>query len=343
MKKVYKFLLLLFLPILILSCVVIPTYCIDISSLYYSIDRVSVVDIKDFGNNYYNGQNTNYVYLENFNLIPTGVSQGSNRAIYFETSEVFNSLYNIPSFSYSEDVYFNYYNEKYLIGTLTRHFSSTYNGKAFILYFSDFNFVPNLSLDYSNCRLGLSNSAWSDIEISVSSFPFSIYSTYFHSIRSFKNCHIYTPFSIQFDINFTNQYYYNNQFGFTFGYREPFQYEFINASLPVSFTQFYNISDINNNTFKYINNSYNVSLADDSIYLLTNNFNYENVLYKTIYCGNSHGNWNIGDISSDYFMTEYYTQHHYTFSHSASGYVEGIILQLYLVLILLVKIQLLLR
>lgn len=320
-NKISILLIALLSVVLLFSSITTPTYCLYVPENYYKIEKLTRSEVLSYGNNYYNAQNLNYVYLENFNF-----TRSVGTVLYFVSDTYNSTLSNIPDYKLIEDVYFNYYGDKLLIGSLVQEFSFNYDTSnlQFTCNLNSFKFILNSNLDYSKCCLGISDLDLDSIFIECSSFPVEYLKTYLSNMSIISNVYTYRPIKISFDLNFTNQYYYNDIFGITLSCRTPFEYPtFYGSNYMKDFNQSFVITDVSGNSFYFNDNTFNSNIAEERVYLITNSYNYDASIYKSISYCNNYANFRIGDISYMNFVDEYYSKFRFTFSTPISEYVEN--------------------
>lgn len=232
MTKLSKILLCICLSIICICGVVSNTYCTTIPDELYTID---LVEILPETNNYYNSSNIQFVKYKNINI-----SRALNARIFYSTSV--DKFDDYPNFTTIEDDYTIIVQDQEIKIYSMYHFFKY--SDYFELYCVGFS-IENL--ENVECSFILGQQAF---VLGLHIVPFDILSR-----GPLNSVHLYNTYSISYDIEYNNQYYFNNIFGFVSSASVVSGInQYVDFSYPQGVTRGYVLHD-------NLNNSYNYTLA----------------------------------------------------------------------------------
>lgn len=330
MKKVYKLLILLILPILILCGVAVPTYCADTqhfpASNVYSITPFQSINGKQ---NFYNYSNLQDVYYTNFKLNDL-ISNDYFCSFYDGSSQSYNGLnigINIIPIDVWEvrcfDTPIGYYS-----GSISLKLSET---KTVCNMFTNLTYHSYDNVKINPLNYGLGGIAFDIIPYSVLSYMTNIQSAGLNPNNAY--------FAITFDIVTNNQYFYNKYFGLVFNFKP-----FINGAISENGY----LSNVKHSIFYsfYLNKNYGTYGKSDMFYqdfvksqnewfvVLENNYSFDNdyvisfssaLLFDgTIVVNPSGVNLSSSTFQYNIFLNYNYTNDNYIYLYSNTTNNEGL-------------------
>lgn len=307
MKKINKYIIAMCCIVLCLCSLVVPTFC---SSVYVSNDYFTITSDYDTANNYYNLQNIQYVNLTNFNI---EFNYGNGSAV--ANCIVYNS--NVPSYvSYrlEEDVYIFAGQTKYKIGTIhITYVISVESDGYFAIYTSieDNKFIPvdNVSIPLIPLNVDEFN-VFKNFSISIPFLPYDYLknNTNFFSLERLYFS-TYMSYSLSFDIDYNNQYFYNDTFSIACQNLSPYitqQGTFENYTKTIQFTDNYN------NLFSQnVSSGTVLNTSQLQVFTINNNYNYENCYYTNFKMIDKYSSYYLNSIPANLSNEDYYCYQHY--------------------------------
>lgn len=301
MSKLSKFIICCISIIISICSFVVPTYCLDSPpDSTYSIELTS--DFNSFPN-FYNENNLQYVFIENFSI-----NRRNDLVLYCTTSNSVSDLANLNGTRVNEtqDIFLALYGQKYKIAELYTSYSVSYSGTTLTISMRDYSF--NL-LENVKIPLGYSYEDWTSINIKIPHAPLSVLQLLPSSVNGL---HLYNYWSCSFDINYNNQYFYNDYFGMNFYCHWPL------------FTKQYSSIDTNS--------TFTLSLVDNNNVLFSRVFDYTNFYKQGFLFSNNYNssfsyinnvslnyglrNMFFGTTSKDWLVDDFYMSSIFYFSSS---------------------------
>lgn len=299
MKKVFKFLCLLILPLIILCSFVVPTYCINsVDSTLFKISLVDdVVTPVDSLSNYYNDNQLDRISLVNINIVPRGryFGEGVAERVFYCANSI-----GYPTGWYTIETNRTFYygginpdtGTRYIMGDLYCLYGVYVTSSSIALTIEKSNFqCSDYGLKYSELKYGY-------CEYYIDLIPDEFWSM-FSGYGNLTGCIFYGAFEVSYEIDYNGLYYYNDLFGVALqstiaywnggvtGGDDSLCQE---ASCKI-YVDFYDIYD----------NQYSSVLGDsfgyvDGVFLLDNNYNFQSSYINKVnlYVRSSAENYIVG-------------------------------------------------
>ena len=286
MTKLSKILLCICLSIICICGVVSNTYCLNYidSSMFNIYLKNSYLD----DTNYYNNSNLSFVKFTNISF--SYKKSKEREPLYFirlPKGVVFNS--DNSSMVLNDTYYMDSVNKQFLVSTT--YFIQIYhldNGDYLDIYLDNFS-VSNIPREISLNDNNLSALYWRPFPTKVLTYLSNYHDGQIKYISEYVNCYNPLFFTLNYDIEYNGQFYYNQYFGIYFNC---FIVDTQQMSIGNKGYNFLNVSfsDINSNIFskslEVSTNSNNIKTGQ--FILFENNYNYEYsyINHVSIYCYN---------------------------------------------------------